>query len=159
MCGGIVCSLGSCSASPETFPPRFRIRLILKHERLCDENHAVRKPTRRAVSAALSKRRTASPSWIPAFAEWTVTQRKLAIEKHIYCYLWQCQKMQTIKDRLVDTVSDLYATLSHAYYYCQVVAAACSSHPCRCGDTARLVHAGQRPQCRPNHTSRGLWRQ
>src|SRR5215469_3439790 len=73
MCGDIVCSLGSCSASSETFPPRFRIQLILKHERFCHDNYAMRKPTRRAVLSALSKRRRASPSWISAFAEWTAT--------------------------------------------------------------------------------------
>src|SRR5215469_9955950 len=73
MCGATVCSLGSCPASPETLPPRFRIRLILKDELFCDDNHAMKKVTRRAVLSALSKRHRASPRWIPVFAEWTVT--------------------------------------------------------------------------------------
>src|SRR5215472_4169582 len=120
MGGGIVCSLRSCSASPETFPLRCRIRLIFKREHFCDDNHAMRKPTRRAVLAALSKRRRASPSWIPAFAECTVTQRKLSIEKHIYCYLWQCQKMRTIRTDSLIPYPTYTQTLSHAFY-CEIV--------------------------------------
>jgi hypothetical protein len=73
MCGGIIGSLGSCSASSETLPPRFRIRLILKDERFCHDNRAMRKPMSRAILSARSQRLRTLPRWISAFADWTVT--------------------------------------------------------------------------------------